>query len=210
MNKIKNLSLVVVLISFAIGMYFYSKMPEMMASHWDYRGEVDGYMPKFLGLFLMPIISAVLFGFFLLIPKLDPLKENIQKFSKYFDSYILFFELFLLYIYLLTIFWSLGLNFNMTSAIMPAMAVLLFTMGVLVEKAERNWFIGIRTPWTLSSETVWRKTHQLGGKLFKIIGVIAVFGVFLSDFAMFLILIPVILISFYLVIYSYLEYKKEK
>jgi uncharacterized membrane protein len=210
MNKTKNLSLVIVLISFAIGIYFYSRMPEMMASHWDYRGEVDGYMPKFLGLFLMPIISAVLFGFFLLIPKLDPLKENIQKFSKYFDGYILFFELFLLYVYLLTILWSLGVTFNMTAAIMPALGVLLFGMGILVEKAERNWFIGIRTPWTLSSETVWRKTHQLGGKLFKAIGIISVLGFLLPDFAVFFILASVLIVSFYLVVYSYLEYKKEK
>lgn len=210
MNKTRNLSLVIVLISFAIGIYFYSRMPDMMASHWDYRGEVDGYMPKFLGLFLMPIISAVLFGFFLLIPKLDPLKENIQKFSKYFDGYILFFELFLLYVYLLTIFWSLGVTFNMTAAIMPALGVLLFGMGILVEKAERNWFIGIRTPWTLSSETVWRKTHQLGGKLFKAVGIISVLGLFLPDLAVFFILASVLIVSFYLVVYSYLEYKKEK
>lgn len=210
MNKTKNLSLVIVLISFAIGIYFYSRMPDMMASHWDYRGEVDGYMSKFWGLFLMPIISAVLFGFFLLIPKLDPLKENIQKFSKYFDGYILFFELFLLYVYLLTILWSLGVTFNMTAAIMPALGVLLFGMGILVEKAERNWFIGIRTPWTLSSETVWRKTHQLGGKLFKAIGIISVLGFLLPDFAVFFILASVLLVSFYLVVYSYLEYKKEK
>lgn len=210
MNKTKNLSLVIVLISFTTGIYFYSRMPEMMASHWNYRGEVDGYMPKFLGLFLMPIISAVLFGFFLLIPKLDPLKENIQKFSKYFDGYILFFELFLLYVYLLTILWSLGVTFNMTAAIMPALGVLLFGMGILVEKAERNWFIGIRTPWTLSSETVWRKTHQLGGKLFKAIGIISVLGFLLPDFAVFFILASVLIVSFYLVVYSYLEYKKEK
>jgi uncharacterized membrane protein len=184
-------------------------MPEMMASHWNYRGEVDGYMPKFLGLFLMPIISAVLFGFFLLIPRLDPLKENIQKFSKYFDGYILFFELFLFYVYLLTILWSSGVTFNMTVAIMPALGVLFFGMGILIEKAERNWFIGIRTPWTLSSDTVWRKTHRLGGKLFKAVGVISVLGVFLSDFAIFFILTSVLIVSFYLVVYSYVEYKKE-
>jgi uncharacterized membrane protein len=209
MNKMKNLSLVVVLVSFTIGIYFYSRMPEMMASHWNYRGEVDGYMPKFLGLFLMPIISAVLFGFFLLIPRLDPLKENIQKFSKYFDGYILFFELFLFYVYLLTILWSSGVTFNMTVAIMPALGVLFFGMGILIEKAERNWFIGIRTPWTLSSDTVWRKTHRLGGKLFKAVGVISVLGVFLSDFAIFFILTSVLIVSFYLVVYSYVEYKKE-
>jgi len=80
----------------------------------------------------------------------------------------------------------------------------------LLEKSERNWFIGIRTPWTMSSDKIWHKTHILGGKLFKIAGIIAIIGIFFGKIAFFFIIIPMILFAIYLVVYSYLEYRKLK
>jgi uncharacterized membrane protein len=79
----------------------------------------------------------------------------------------------------------------------------------LLEKAKRNWFIGIRTAWTLSSDTVWDKTHQLGAKLFKVTGLICLVGVFFQQYAFVFLIAPVLLVSLYLVIYSYVEYRKE-
>lgn len=183
-------------------------MPDTVASHWNERGEVNGYMSKFWGLFLMPIISVIMFLFFLLIPKIDPLKENIDKFRKYFDNFILLIILFLFYIYLLTIFWNLDKRFDMGSFIVPPIGILFYYAGILVENAKRNWFIGIRTPWTLSSDNVWDKTHKLGGKLFKIGGIITVFGVFFPKYSFYFIF-PIFFVSIYLFIYSYLEHKKE-
>ncbi|MEK7202903.1 MAG: SdpI family protein [Patescibacteria group bacterium] len=69
--------------------------------------------------------------------------------------------------------------------------------------------IGIRTPWTLSSDLVWEKTHKIGGKLFKITGVIAFVGIFFQSYALFFIFIPVILVAIYTIVYSYFEYQKE-
>ena len=66
----------------------------------------------------------------------------------------------------------------MTKFIIPAFAVLLFYIGILIKHAKRNWFIGIRTPWTLSSDKVWDKTHALGGKLFQVSAVITLGGIF--------------------------------
>ena len=74
------LSLLIILLSFIIGIYFYPQMDDLMASHWNVKGEVDGYMSKFWGLFLMPFVSAGLLLLFILVPKIDPLKANIEKF----------------------------------------------------------------------------------------------------------------------------------
>jgi uncharacterized membrane protein len=87
---------------------------------------------------------------------------------------------------------------------------LFYYLGILVENAKQNWFIGIRTPWTLSSEKVWNKTHKIGGKLFKVAGLIAFAGILFQDYAIYFVLVPVILIAVYLVIYSYFEYQKSK
>jgi len=87
---------------------------------------------------------------------------------------------------------------------------LFFYIGILCENTKRNWFIGIRTPWTLSSDEVWKKTNKKGGKLFKISGLIVFTGVFLKNYLIFLILIPIISVTIYTFIYSYIEYQKEK
>jgi uncharacterized membrane protein len=98
----------------------------------------------------------------------------------------------------------------MNQVLSPAFGILFFYCGILIEKVKRNWFIGIKTPWTLSNEKVWDKTHQLGGKLFKIVGIIAFLGIIFPNYTFFLILFPVIAVSIYTVVYSYFEYQKEK
>ena len=107
------------------------------------------------------------------IPKIDPLKENIAKFRPYFDLFILLLFGFLFYLYLLTIAWNLGYRFNIIQLMAPAFGLLIYYAGVLIENSKQNWFIGIRTPWTLSSEKVWNKTNRQAGKLFKAAGVLS-------------------------------------
>ena len=208
MKRTKIIIFLIIVLSFAVGFYFYPQMPEKMASHWNAAGKVDGYMPKFWGLFLMPIISLIMALFFLWIPKIDPMKENIQKFRKYFDDFIILMMLFLFYIYFLSLFWNLGQRFNMVYMITPSFAVLFYYIGVMTEKAKRNWFIGIRTPWTLSSEAVWDKTHKIGGKLFKISALLALAGIFFGRYAILFVIMPVMLTAIYTFVYSYLEYQR--
>ena len=210
MKKSKVIILFMILLSFLIAIYFYPQMPEKIASHWNSQGQVNGYMSKFWGLFLMPFISIALFLLFIIIPKIDPLKKNIEKFRKYFDLLIIFIFIFLFYIYTLTILWNLGITFNMTLAMVPALGILFYFVGIVTEKAKRNWFIGIRTPWTLSSDIVWNKTHKIGGKLFKIAALIAFSGLFFPKYAILLVIVPVILVALYTIVYSYFEYKKQK
>lgn len=191
-----------------MGFYFYPQMPEKMASHWNIRGDVDGYMPKVWALFLMPIISAVLFLVFLLIPRIDPLKANIEKFREYFDWFVVLIIGFLFYIYALTILWSFGHRFDMGQVLSPALGALFYYAGILTSNARKNWFIGIRTPWTMSNERVWNKTNKLGGKMFKISGVICLFGIVFPAYAFWFVILPALFTSVYTIIYSYFEYRK--
>jgi len=150
----------------------WGKLPNPMPSHWNADGQIDGYMPKFWGVFLLPLITAGLVGLFLLLPKLDPLGANVEKFGVAFNVFIVGFTSYMLYIYGLTIYAALGNNFNMTQMLIPAMGILFIGIGFLMRTARRNFFIGIRTPWTLSSDNVWNKTHRLGGVLFMVAGLV--------------------------------------
>lgn len=184
-------------------------MPERIASHWNASGSVDCYMPKLWGLFLMPIISIILFLAFLIIPRIDPLKENIAKFRSYFDLFILMLFGFLFYLYLLTIAWNFGYRFNIIQLMAPAIGLLVYYAGVLTENARPNWFIGVRTPWTLSSKKVWNKTNRLAGKLFKATGALAMLSAAFPEQAVYFILVPLILAGIYPIVYSYREYQRE-
>jgi uncharacterized membrane protein len=98
----------------------------------------------------------------------------------------------------------------MLTFLSPALAILFYSTGILIENAKRNWFIGIRTPWTMSSDKVWDKTHKLGGKLFKIVGILALLAIFFESYAILIIVVPVIIVSIYTIVYSYFGYQKEK
>jgi uncharacterized membrane protein len=209
LRKCELFAVGLILISFILGIYVYPQLPGKLASHWNAQGKADGYMSKFWGLFLLPIISCGLFLLFLLIPRIDPLKANIDKFRGYYDGFMAIIMLFFFYLYLLTILWNLGRRFNMIAFLTPAFGILFYYCGILIKHAKRNWFIGIRTPWTLSSETVWEKTHQIGEKLFKIAGVLALLGVLFQRYAFALVIIPIIIAALYTFIYSYFEYQKE-
>ncbi len=209
MRKTTLIIIAILLLSFAIGIYVYPKMPQMMASHWDGAGSVNGYMGRFWGVFLMPILSVFMFLLFMLIPKIDPMKKNVEKFRKHFDWFIVILLLFMLYIYILTLLWNFYYRFNMLQMLVPAFAILFYYMGVLVSHAKRNWFIGIRTPWTMSSSRVWDKTHSLGGKLFKIAAVIALFGIIFQKYAIWLVIVPVFVVAIWTMVYSYFEFRKE-
>jgi len=209
MKKSEITILGIILLSLIISIYFYPQMPEKIASHWNAQGQVDGYISKFWGLFLIPFILIGLAILFLVIPRIDPLKANIEKFRKYYDEFVILFFIFILSVHFQVILWNFGVRISPNVIFPIGIGILFFYVGILCENAKRNWFIGIRTPWTLSSERVWEKTHKIGGKLFKIAGIITFLGVFFQSYTLFFILVPVISVAVYTIIYSYLEYQKE-
>lgn len=193
------------------GLLLWNRLPDQMASHWDINDQVNGYMPKVWGVFLMPLISLGMFALFLAVPVIDPLKANIAKFRETFNLFIVLIVTFMLYIHGLTLAWSLGYtNFKMSTSMLPAMGLLFIFLGFMLRKAKRNFFIGIRTPWTLSSDTVWDKTHQLGAILFMASGVLAFLGgIFGGRTAFWFLFVPLIGSTVFLLIYSYVLYQRE-
>ncbi|MDD5086198.1 MAG: SdpI family protein [Candidatus Nanoarchaeia archaeon] len=210
MRKSEIVALVIILASFLVSFYFYPQMPENVASHWNIEGQVDGYMNRFWGTFMMPLVILGLFLLFAFIPKIDPLKKNIEDFRKEFDLFIIVFLIFMFSIHVQVILWNIGVKINPGITIPIGIGILFIFIGSLLEKAKRNWFIGIRTPWTLSSDNVWDKTHKLGAKVFRILGVLFIFTAFFPQQMFFTLMVFIFAGVFYLFIYSYIEYKKEK
>ena len=209
MRKITLAVAGLILLSFILSIYFYPQVPEQMATHWNSQGEVNGYMSKFWGLFFTPVVIIGIATLFLVIPRIDPKKENIEKFRKYYDGFVILFILFMIAVHLQILLWNVGIQISPNTVLPAGMGLLFYYIGILIENADMNWFVGIRTPWTLSSNGVWKKINRLGGKLFKLAGIVAILGTFFSKFAVFFIVVPVLLVAGFTVVYSYLEYQKE-
>jgi len=206
---IKNIPIVIISLSFIFAIFISPLMPPMMASHWGINGEVNGYMSKFWGLYFMPILSLSLYFLFLFLPKFDPYKKNFKEFETHYHNFIAIIIAFLFYIYALTIFWNLGYRFNMIQVLSPAFTILFYFAGVLTSNARQNWFVGIRTPWTLSNKVVWQKTHAIGGKLFKLTALITLFGVIIPQYAFYLLIIPILFTTIFVFIYSYSVFRGQ-
>jgi len=205
-------SIALIAIAALLSLAVFNRLPDPMASHWGFNDQVNGTVSRFWGAFLMPIISLAMLGLFILLPGIDPLKANIAKFREVFNAFIAVIIAFLLYIHVLTIVWNLGFQgFRMSTAVIPGIGLLFVFAGLLMRRAKRNFFIGIRTPWTLSSDRVWDETHRLGAILFIACGILALAGLlFPGSTAYLLVIVPVLIVSLVLVVYSYILWTREQ
>jgi len=204
---------IIVFLSFAATAYFYPQLPDQMATHWNTQGEPDGHMSKLWGSFLVPGMSLGFLVLFIFLPKIDPLKSNYRFFGKYYHFVVVLIMTFLLYIHTMVLMANSGYSLNMTYMVVGPLSIFFILIGYAMTKTKRNWFMGIRTPWTLNSDYVWKKTHDLGGKLFGLYGafliIILFLGDFMVDYLVYVILVPVIFIVISTFVYSYYLYKKE-
>lgn len=196
-----------ILLSFAVGVFLYPRMPTTMASHWDVRGQVDGYVSRLWGVFFLPMTLVGLACLFMAIPSIDPLKANIARFRTHYDAFVLLTVGFFFYLHLLTLLWNLGVQMHLLQMLAPAIAVLFYAIGALMPYVQRNYFIGIRTPWTLASDEVWERTHKAAGKWFKWAGLVALGGVLWSDLGVVFIIVPVVAAALCATVYSYSQYR---
>ncbi|OGM94870.1 hypothetical protein A2524_00230 [Candidatus Wolfebacteria bacterium RIFOXYD12_FULL_48_21] len=210
MKTIKGtIAWIVIGLTWVTAIVLYDGMPARMATHWNAAGVADGYAGKAFALFLIPAIMLLVQGLFVLIPKIDPLRKNIEAFREQFEGFALLLSVFMAYLFVLIMLWSKGALFSMTVALMPAFASMFYGMGSLLKGIKRNWFVGIRTPWTMSSDVVWDKTHALGSRLFKVSGVVILAGVVLPQYAVWFMVGPILASTLISVVYSYRVFKKE-
>lgn len=210
MKIVKIVIWLIVIASFIVGASLCARLPEQIPSHWNAVGEVNGHMSKFWGTFFEPLLFVGLALLFEYLPRLDPRRKNVEGFQKQFHAFIIVLFLFLFWIYIQTLLWALGTEINPVSTMPLGFGALMITAGVLIKNAKPNWFIGIRTPWTLSSDMVWEKTHKLGAKLFFAVGIINFIGFFFPRWAIWFVMGPVITAAVWSVVYSYVVYRHEK
>jgi uncharacterized membrane protein len=197
---------ILILISLGASGFLSSRLPDTMVSHWNSQGQADGYSSKVTALFLLPGIQIFLALLLSVVPSIDPLKKNIESFRNQYNVFLVCFTAFFTYLHILTLIYNLGAKIEFISWMLPGMGLFFFAVSELVRVAKPNYFIGIRTPWTLSNSIVWDDTHRVGGYLFKVSGIFCVIGAFFPTAAMWFVLVPALSTAFGLFVYSYVRF----
>jgi uncharacterized membrane protein len=196
---------------FIVAAVRWGSVPDRIPVHWNAAGQVDGYGGRFMGLLLLPIITAGLYPLLKYIPRIDPAGRNYESFA---GTYLLVRVLLTVYMAFIYVVTNLAIGHEQTfpvgDLIVGAVGVLFIILGGAMGKFRPNWFAGIRTPWTLTSKRSWVKTHRLGGRIFIATGAAtmlgALFGGEWAFYAMFIVMLPGLV---YLVIYSYVVWRDD-
>lgn len=203
--------IIMIIISAVASIFFYQKFPETVATHWNIEGVADGFSGRAFAAFFFPGLILALYLMFNFLPLLDPKKERYAQFVGVYLRFRDIMVFFMVFIYFITGLVNLGYNINVGLWVSGSVGLLFVLIGNYLGKIKRNWFVGIKTPWTLSSEEVWNKTHRFSGKLFIIAGlVMMISGIVPVAFRLPLFIANIVILVFGTFVYSYIVFVQEK
>jgi uncharacterized membrane protein len=207
----KWIPLLIIAAAFIASAVVYSSLPGRIPTHWNLRGEVDDWSGRAWGAWMIPVMLVFLWGLMRWLPSIDPRGSNYVKFGGAFEGIMLAVMLFMFGMHALVLREALGYPVAVERVLPVGIGILFVVIGNLLPRARPNWFVGIRTPWTLSSDRVWEKTHRVGGRLFVAGGILmTVAGFFPGDYLPWVPGVVIAVCALGAVIYSYLEWRKEK
>jgi uncharacterized membrane protein len=202
------LPLGIIALMFLSAIIIYPHMPARMPVHWNSAGEIDGYGSRFTGVLLMPIITLAIYLLLSIMPFISVYQKNIRSFYFLYFWFKVIFVVFMAWIYAASLFPNFGITISMNYLILPPMAGLIYFAGNLMENSKRNFFVGVRTQWTLTDDEVWRRTNRLAGRGFRAIAALMLASLLLKGYALVVPIIILVAFSIFCVVYSYLIYQK--
>ena len=201
---------VIIAAMFAVAAVTWTSVPDWVPVHWNGRGQIDQYGPKAVGLLALPLMALAAELILLLIPWIDPGRENYEQFYGAYAVLRFAIVVFVAVVYGLMQLIFHGREVNMPQTVNVLLGALFIVLGNLLGKVRPNWFVGIRTPWTLSSKLSWDKTHRLGGWLFIAAGVVTLLGALMPfPINMGAPAVAAIGLAVVLVIYSYFIWRRD-
>lgn len=203
-------ALVIIGLQIVIAAGTYPFLPPIVPSHWDTAGNVNGYLPKLTNAVLFPAVSLGIFLLMHILLVIGPRLSNqdsrtTQRISSLILTGIL---LFMLVVQIITLAIPLGVPINISFVINLLISILFIFIGNYLGKLQRNFWAGIRTPWTLASDIAWERTHRLGGWLFVGAGVLGIITAFIPAIRIWGVVGLILLVSAILVVYSYIVYRQ--
>lgn len=193
-----------------VAFFVYPHLPDQVPSHWNIHGQVDAYSSRFFGAFFEPLLAPALYLLLILLPLADPRKENYVRFAGAYAFLRWALLIFMYGLYVVTLLASLGYTVNPGLFVKAGVAVLFIIIGNFMGQFRHNYFVGIKTPWTLADEEVWRRTHRLGGRIWVLCGLGCLALSPFSGVWDYLYFALIVLMVLYPMVYSYVIFERQK
>lgn len=203
--------LIIVILPFIYLAYIWNDLPKKVPIHWNGEGEIDGYGDK-VSLILIPILLSLLtYVILILIPIIDP-KGKIKNMGEKYESIKFILIFFMSFLALFILYSSHSQTITNPNILFILIGFLFVFLGNYMKTIKPNYFIGIRTPWTLENETVWKRTHKLAGIMWFLAGIlIIILSLILGKrLNRILFIVITLIISIVPIIYSYIQFKKQE
>jgi uncharacterized membrane protein len=207
----KWLPLGILVATWVLSLAVYPRLPDRMVTHWDLTGQPDGWSSRAVGGFLVPVVMTIAYAVMAFVPRIDPRAEHFRQFMDTYELVIAGVLATLAIVHVAVVGTALGWNTPIARVVPLAVGGLFVLIGNLLPRARSNFFFGIRTPWTLSSERVWARTHRVGGMMMIASGVLIIVAAFLQGHAAFALVIAAVLLGAVgTVAYSYWAWRQEE
>jgi uncharacterized membrane protein len=201
----------------AMSIAAYPSLPDRIPIHWNIQGEIDGWCAKGWGVSLIPLTMIIFLLIFRTLPWLSPKQFTLDSFYSTYEFIVLILLTYLTYIQGVLLWSAIHPKFDAARAIVGGVCLMFASLGNVLGKVRRNFWVGIRTPWTIASERVWNTTHRLAARLFVWAGVVGLLAaiVGLPPMSMFVIMLSGILfaslapVAYSLYLYKVLERRGE-
>lgn len=198
-------SLALVAIALGASAWLYPSLPEQIPTHWNIEGKVDGFGPKGVAAWILPGVAALFLGFMSLLPWLSPRGFEVDVHSRAFAVLVVALTALFVFIHFLALAAALRPGLAVDRALVAGVLLFLAAIGSTFAGIRRNFFIGVRVPWTIASERVWDDTHRLAARIWVAGGLFgAVLAAAGQTFAAFLLVLPMALSP---IVYAFLRYK---
>ena len=201
-------SILLTVVSLLLSLTVFSSLPEQIPAHWNVHGTVDRFAPK-LTVFIFPGIIFLITILFQFMRRTDPNSDNYDKFQREYHRYTFVIGLVFFAVQIMTIAAAFRMDFNVNLIFCLGIGSLFIFIGNLLPKTKHNYFIGIRTPWTLADEQNWFRTHRLAGKIWVLGGLIVALTALAPEsfqVPVFLTILAVMVVTPF--VYSYTEFRK--
>jgi len=202
-------SIAFVAVAVGVALWLYPRLPLQTPSHWNLQGQVNGHLPRFWAAAMPALVIASLAALTVLLPAISPRRFEIGSFAPVFALLMLTIQAFMLVVGVSMLLAGAGYAVPMPRIAMLSVGALMMVLGNYMGKLRKNFFIGIRTPWTLSSDAVWERTHRLGGWLFLAAGLLVVLVVALGG-PRWLPIVLILVAALVPALYSLLIYRRQE
>lgn len=199
-------SFLMFIIPIILGIIYYKQLPNEMAVHFNNQNVADGFAPKWFALFALPLFMILVHGFSLFVIQNDPKKDGHSKVVKRIMYW--FIPVLTIFMEINLIAYGLDKAFNITTYVLVGLGIFTMILGNYLPKSRQNFSVGIKLPWTLSSEENWNRTHLMAGKVWLVSGLLMILLVILGYPNM--VIVIVFAMAIIPTIYSYRLYKKSQ